>query len=59
MFEHPLNDPAAVRVSGKFADIALESVNDEANVLRGNSLNSLLNDMVTILVPDALHDMLI
>lgn len=59
MFEHPLDDPAAVRVSGKFVDIALESVNDEANVLRGDSLDSLLNDVVTILVPDAFHDMLI
>lgn len=59
MFQHPLNDPAAVRMSGEFVDIALEGINDKANVLRGNSLNSLLNDVVTILVPDTFHDVLI
>lgn len=59
MFQHSLDDTAAVRVSSKSVHLAAEGVDDELHVLRRHTLDGLLNDMVTILVSHALQNMVL
>lgn len=51
MLQHPLDDPAPVRVGGKFVHLSLEGVDDELHMLGRNPFDRLLDDMVAVLVP--------
>lgn len=54
MLEHPLDDAASVWMSGKVVYLTVESIDDELDVLSRHTLDGLLDDVVTILVLDAL-----
>lgn len=50
VLQHPLDDPAPVRMGGKFVNLPLEGVDDELHMLGWNPFDSLLDDMVAVLV---------
>lgn len=50
VLKHPLDDPAPVRVGGKFVDLPLEGVDDELHMLGRDPFDSLLDDMIAVLV---------
>ena len=52
-----LDDAAAVGVRGELVDLVVEGVNDELRVGNRHRLDDLLNDVVAVLVLDALHHM--
>lgn len=54
--KHALNDTAAVGMRGKSMYLSLECFNDELNVLGWDSLDGLLDDVVSILIFDTLQD---
>lgn len=57
MLKHSLNDTTAVRMRCKSVDLTIERVDDKLNIFRWNSFNSLLNDVVAILVFYAFQNM--
>jgi hypothetical protein len=56
VLQYSLNYPAAIRMSSKNVDLASESLDDELDMFRGNSLDGFLHDVVAILIFDALKD---
>ncbi len=59
IFKYPLNDTTPVRVSCKSMHLASESFNYELDVLRWNTLDGLLNDVVTILIFNTLQNIML
>ena len=59
VLEHPLDNPATIRVGCKSVHLATERVDDELDIVRRNSLNCLLNNVVTVLVSNALQHMIL
>lgn len=57
VFQHPLDDSAAIWMGGKSVHLAFEGVDDELHILRRNPLDGLLDHMVAILISDTLQDM--
>jgi hypothetical protein len=57
VLEHPLHDPAAILMSRQGLDLADEGGHDERDVLGVNPLDRLLDDMVAVLILDALEDL--
>lgn len=55
VFENTLNDAAAIGVGGELVDLVVERVDDELRVGNRNGLNDLLDDVVAVLILDALH----
>ena len=53
VFEHPLNDSAAIGVSRQNLHLTSEGVDNELDVLSGYSFNGFLDYVVAILVLDA------
>ena len=56
VLKDPLNHPATVRVGGEGEHLPVEGINDKLNLLRGDPLDALLDDMIAILVLDAAED---
>lgn len=56
MLKHPLDHATSIRVGSKTMNMALESFDDERNVLRRNALDRLLDYMVAVLVFDAFEN---
>jgi hypothetical protein len=56
VLQDPLNNPAAVRMSSKDVDLAPEGIDDELYVFSRYTLDSLLNNMVSILILDTLEN---
>ena len=54
VLEHALHDAAAVGVRGQVLHLVRERVDDELDVLEGDALDGLLDDVVAVLVFDAL-----
>lgn len=59
VFQHSLDDTAAVRVSCKSVDLTPEGVDDELDILRRHTFDGLLNDVIAILVPHALQNVVL
>jgi hypothetical protein len=59
VFEHALDNSASVRVRSKSVHLASEGIDDKLHVLRGNSFNSFLNDVVAILIPNTFEDVVL
>lgn len=59
VLQHSLDDTAAIGVCSEAVNLAPEGVDDELDILRGHTLDSLLNDMVAILVSHALEDVVL
>lgn len=58
VLQHPLNDTASIRMCSETVDLALESIDDELDVLRRDSFDSFLDNMVAILVSHTLKNMM-
>jgi hypothetical protein len=56
VFEDSLNHSTAIRVSGKDVDLASESIDGELDMFCGHSLDGFLDNVVAVLVFDALED---
>lgn len=50
ILQNPLNNAAAIGVSGKNVNLTPESINDELDVLGWHTFDGFLNDMVAVLV---------
>ena len=59
VFEHTLDDTAAIRMSSQALDLSSKGVDDELDVLGGYTFDSFLNDMISILIFDALEDLVL
>jgi hypothetical protein len=59
MLEHTLNDSATIGMSGKALHLTLESLDNELDMFGRNALDSLLNDVVSILITDTCKDMIV
>mmetsp|Transcript_21722 Transcript_21722/g.47599 ORF Transcript_21722/g.47599 Transcript_21722/m.47599 type:complete len:265 (-) Transcript_21722:558-1352(-) len=57
VFDESLDHTAAVAMLGHARCLTKEGIHDETNAIRRKSLNALLNDMVPMLVFNALQDM--
>jgi hypothetical protein len=56
VFQYPLDNPAAIRVSGKNVDLASEGFDDKLDVFSRDTLDSFLDNVVAILIFHALED---
>lgn len=56
VLEHALDHAAAVGMGGEPNDLALEGIDDELYALGGDPLDGLLDDVVAVLVFDALDN---
>ena len=56
VFETSLENATAIRMGGQNVYLASESVNNELNVLSRHTFDSLLDNMVPILILDALKN---
>lgn len=52
MFQHTLNNPTAIRMRCQTMYLSGESVNNELDMFCRDSLDSLLNNMIAVLVLD-------
>ena len=59
MFQHALYDPAAIRMSGVLANLAMKGVDDELNVLCWDSFNGFLDNMIAVLILDTSHHIML
>ena len=59
VFQHALNDTATVWMHRQSLDLAVESLDDELNVLGRNSLDGLLDHVIAILVLDTLQHVIV
>ena len=50
MFKHPLDHPTTIWMGGKAGDLTSKSIDDELDMLRRHTFDSLLNDMIAILI---------
>lgn len=57
VFQHPLDDSTAIRMRSKSVHLPLESINDKLHIVRRNSLDGFLNNVVAILISDTFQDM--
>lgn len=58
MFQHTLNNPTAIRMCCQTMYLSGESVNDELDMFCRHSLDSLLNNMIAVLVLDTFEHMI-
>ena len=58
MFEHALYDTATVRMSSQALNLSSKGIDDELDVLCRYALDSLLNDVIAVLIFDALEDLM-
>lgn len=56
VFQYPLDNPAAIRMSGEDMDLTSECLDDELDMFSWDSLNGFLNNVVAILVFDAFQN---
>lgn len=56
VLQDPLDHPATIRVGGQDVDLASEGINDELYVLGGDPLNGFLDNVIAVLILDALED---
>lgn len=56
VFQYSLNDSASIWMSCQDVNLAPESFNDELDMLGRDSLDSLLNNMVAVLILDTLEN---
>ena len=56
MLKDPLDDSASIRMCGERVDLAIEGIDNELDVLRQDSLDCLLDNMVPVLVLDAFEN---
>ena len=56
VLKDPLNHPATVRVGGEGEDLAMEGVDNKLNLLWGDLLDALLDNVVAVLVLNAAED---
>lgn len=59
VFQHALYDPAAICMLRKLVDLPGERVDNKLNMLGWYALYGLLHDVVSVLILDASHDLLI
>ena len=59
MFEHALYDTATVRMSSQALNLSSKGIDDELDVLCRYALDSLLNDVIAVLIFDALEDLIL
>lgn len=59
MFEHALYDTATVRMSSQTLNLSSKGVDDELDVLCRYTLDSFLNDVITVLIFDALENLML
>lgn len=52
VLQHALNDTAPIWVCSQSVNLALEGIYDKLDVLRRDSLDGLLDDMIAVLVPN-------
>lgn len=57
VFQHPLDDSAAIRMGSKSVHLSFEGVDDELHIVRRNPLDGLLDHVVAILISDTFQDM--
>ena len=58
MFQHTLNNPTAIRMRCQTMYLSGESVDDELDMFRRDSLDSFLNNMIPVLVLDTFEHMI-
>ena len=56
IFQYPLDDSAAVRMSGENMNLTSESFDDKLNMLSGDTLDGFLHNMVAILIFDTFEN---
>lgn len=56
MFQHALNDTAAIRMRGQMLHLATKGIYDEGNMISGDPLDCFLNDMIPVLIFDTFED---
>lgn len=57
MFEHTLYDTATIGMSSQALDLPGKGIDDKLDVLRGYTLDCLLDDVIAVLIFDALEDL--
>lgn len=56
VLQHALNDTAPVWVCSQSVNLALEGIYNKLDILRRDSLDGLLDDMIAVLVPNTAKD---
>lgn len=56
IFQYPLNNSAAIRMSGENVNLTSKGLDDKLDMLSGNTLDGFLHNMVAILVFDTFEN---
>lgn len=59
MLEHALDDTAAVGMGGQTVDLACKGIDDELDVLLRDAFDGFLDDVIAILILDALENLML